>query len=390
MRAILCLGLLVASVTAQEEAGDTGSAPFFAEVSGPRVRVRGNAGDVHVILDELEAGTPVKVLGREGDWYRVEIPGGLNVYCARRQGEREYVKLQAPGKGLVVVNDLMIRGTPSTEYLPLGRLSAGERVVVLEEVGDWLKLLAPDRVDGYMHADYVTRSEDQEAAGKSFRERHRSARRAMLEAGTASKSLVKAEKAEAARRAAARSAFKAYEDEQEKALGQRDPEGLRSELQEVREAAPEGHPDRARAEALLATLEEWEQLQAAWEELKKHREEVQAETSKRYGEELAALRRHLDAEAKRRREEAQGPYVANGWVREADPVSGMVYQGQRFALYRDSRQREYILRSDRYDLSDYSGMLVGILEAGPPREMADAPVPMLEVKRLEILRVRQR
>src|SRR6185436_16115884 len=77
--------------------------PFFGQVTTSRVRVRGGPGDFHSEIVRLDQGSIVRVTGRKGDWLEVEVPGGLPLWVAAKSGEKEYMRRNAAGAGVVVV-----------------------------------------------------------------------------------------------------------------------------------------------------------------------------------------------------------------------------------------------------------------------------------------------
>ena len=100
--------------------------PYYGLVTGSHVRVRGGAGDFHSELLRLDQGALVRVVGQKGDWLEAEVPGGVALWVATRTGEKEYVRATGTGTAAVLVNDLQLRGTASTNEPPVGELKAGE------------------------------------------------------------------------------------------------------------------------------------------------------------------------------------------------------------------------------------------------------------------------
>ena len=91
LRAVLMLVVCCGGAVAQ---GDT----YLATVSGDKVRLRGGPADFHAVLEELSRGTPVRVVAAEGDWKRVEVPGGFEQTDERAMGETVLRFLVAPGR----------------------------------------------------------------------------------------------------------------------------------------------------------------------------------------------------------------------------------------------------------------------------------------------------
>ena len=55
-----------------------------ARVKGRRINVRGGPGIGHPIVDHLDQDTRVRVVGRDGDWYRVILPSGASAGAHRQ------------------------------------------------------------------------------------------------------------------------------------------------------------------------------------------------------------------------------------------------------------------------------------------------------------------
>ncbi|HEY8487166.1 MAG TPA: SH3 domain-containing protein, partial [Limnochordales bacterium] len=51
--------------------------PVSGEVTASRATVRAGPGTSFPPVTVVEASTPVRITGRQGDWYRVELSGGL-------------------------------------------------------------------------------------------------------------------------------------------------------------------------------------------------------------------------------------------------------------------------------------------------------------------------
>ena len=361
-----------------------GTFPFIGAVTGSNVRLRSGPGEGHAILSLMESGTLLKVHALHDEWYEVEPPGGLALYVCGGEDQKTYVEEEAPGRGVVRVATLLVRPTPETAFPHMAKLHAGDRVVLLDAQKNWYRILAPAGVHAYVHKDYVKVLPDQAAAAALFADAHVKAEKALLAGGALSGKMLAAEAEEAQRREQAARTFERYEEERKKSAGSRDVAGLRAALEAVRDAAPEGSEDRAHAVALLKTLDDWQRLREAFIALEKKRKEIEKESQQRYSEELAALRKEIEA---RRKEEAKGTGDSrlNGWVRRLEPVRGLIRKGgPRFALIKGNQQ-ECLLFSDRYDLADFTGMLVVLVEHDEPRTETGRDLRVVNVRKLEIL-----
>jgi Bacterial SH3 domain len=120
-------------------------------VTGDKVRVRAGPGTIHSRLGELNRDDLVVVLGREGQWMKVLLPGGFPCFI-----HGSLVSRQPDGSHQVSGSRVRMRVTAGKEILPLETvLDRGERVDVLAKEGDWLRIIPPARTHAYVFAEYV-------------------------------------------------------------------------------------------------------------------------------------------------------------------------------------------------------------------------------------------
>ena len=384
--AIICGVFCSSGITAQD-ATPTNPFPFYGTVSGNNVRLRGGPGDFNAVLSMMEEGTIVRVNALEEPWYEIEIPGGLALYVCGSEGERVYVAEESPGRGVVRASNLHVRGTQGTEHPPLGKLDSGDRVVILDGKDNWFRIMAPPGTKAFVHKDFVKPAADQKVAKALFAMKHVDAARRLMETGASSKQMLAAEAKTAVRKKEAEKTFKKYESEGGKGAGTRDIAGVRKDLMRVRDATPKNDPDRARAQALIDTLEEWARLKKDHLELERKRRQVEQEANVRYSKEMEDLKRYVKEQ---REKEAGGNRVdkrINGWVRRIFPVKGIQNPISNFAVYRGN-ERQYLLVSDRYDLADFTDKLVVVLDAEEPEKRAGSELRVVRVNKLEILGIR--
>ena len=381
LRTAMVLWILTTWVCAQ------GADATYGTVTGDRVRVRGGPADFHVILGQMMRDAPVKILSEEGDWVRVAIPGGLPVFVGSGSAARPYLREPAPGEAVVIVNDLMIRGTASKDFPAIGRLRAGDRVIVLDKQDGWVRLLSPEGASTWIHGRYVERATNQATAAQAWQKKHEISRRGLLESGALSRQYLQREALEVARKQQVKDAFDKYEAERIKAWEQRDIASVRKALTALRDDLPGEHPDRNRAEVMLTTLDEWERAGKAVADVRKRfedaaREAKEAET--RYATSLETLRKEVaTTTTEKPKADVKGPYVAKGYVQRRFPVSG-VAPGPSWTLMQGQHVL-FLLESDRYDFGEFEGKLLGILEAGKPETRSGLSERVLPVRRVEIL-----
>lgn len=387
---LLALGLLATPLVPAQERPAEGALPYYAKVSSVG-KVYGGAGDRFWAFRDLAPGEVVRVLEVEGDWLRIAPPGDLSVVVARRLGGRDLVVDQPDtAEWLVQADDLQLRGRvppegdPNRDYPPLGELQAGDRVVVLEQLGeDWLRIAAPPHTEAWVLAGNVSAGA-RDALEPAFRESWLSARKELVRSAPVSGDRLA--RNEAAREAAARAEalFARFDAIRARPASERDLEGLSEEIEETIAALPEDDPRRARAEALETELAAWvarkAELAAVREKLDAAAKEAE-EAERRYAERLAAARRRLEqgGEAPEKEE------LHTGWVRKTPKIRGLSKPGPDWYLEFGGRRRA-LLESERYDLEDFEGVLVKVLATdGKPRRRPGDTEDTLRVTRFEIL-----
>jgi len=128
-----------------------------AHVTADDVNLRAGPSVDYPSLGTLPRGALVVVVAEDDDWYRVRVPGGVEVHVFAKLLDHEEGALT----GRVRASDVLMRGPATRARLPLHdqRLQLGEEVLVLErkeaEGGAWLRLVAPSHVHVWMHTDYL-------------------------------------------------------------------------------------------------------------------------------------------------------------------------------------------------------------------------------------------
>ncbi len=151
------------------------------------VNVRSNPNTDSEIVGKLYGGSVAEIqslAGEEQDWYRIHS-GSVDGYIKAEfflAGEDaaavmdEYVTSYAQ----ITVNRLNVRKDDSTDSKRIGYLEENERVKVLEDLGDWLRVEYTDTTTGYISKEYTllqesyryaTTSEEEAAQSKLWQER---------------------------------------------------------------------------------------------------------------------------------------------------------------------------------------------------------------------------
>ncbi len=139
---LLVVLLTVSVAGAKETAG---------RVTGDKVQVRAGPGTRHAVLLQVNRGDLLVVLGREGQWCRVLVPGGFACFV-----HRSLVQVEDEAEPVISASRVRLRVSAGKEVLPLETvLDRGQVVEILVREGDWLKIIAPPATHLYIYADYV-------------------------------------------------------------------------------------------------------------------------------------------------------------------------------------------------------------------------------------------
>jgi uncharacterized protein YgiM (DUF1202 family) len=159
---------LFVSLSATLLVGMLMSGAAFAEttktgvITGDTVNFRSSPDTSAKILDQLNKGTKVSILGSEGDWYKVsynDASGWINdQYLTVRD-----VKIAA---GVVSENNVNVRSKPNTSSEILTKLDKGTKVAIYEHSGDWYRISMGEERFGWVNGDYIKVDEEKVSRGE--------------------------------------------------------------------------------------------------------------------------------------------------------------------------------------------------------------------------------
>lgn len=370
--------------------------PFFGTVVGAG-KVYGGPADRFWAHRDLRPGEVLRVLEVRGDWLRIAPPGDLTAVVASRLGDRELVAAEPDGpEWLVKADDLQIRGRippagdPNRDYPPLGSLQAGDRVLGLEILsGTYLRIAIPTHIEAWVLASTVKAGDTGELSNR-FREGWLAARRELLAAAPLSGARIAAAKAEAVTASKADELFARVDAQRIRPAADRNLEGLSEELAAFAESLPESDPRRVRAAGLAKELSQWQAQQEEIAALKARLDAAAKEArdaEERYAKRLADERRRLE---EGQTNPAPAVEMHTGWVRKRAKIRGISKPGPDYFLEFGGRSLA-LLESDRYDLSEFEGVLVKVVTTdGAPRRRPGDTEDTLKVRRFEILETPRR
>lgn len=124
----------------------------IVRTASTRLNVRSSPSTASTVLSGLNRGTYVTVVGKEGNWYRVE-------YASGRYGwsHGDYVEPVSVRSATVSAEGsrLNIRNGPGTSYTVLSQFADGTSVRVLASSGGWAKVLYGGTKIGYVSETYL-------------------------------------------------------------------------------------------------------------------------------------------------------------------------------------------------------------------------------------------
>ncbi len=131
------------------------------------VNVRQEPSTDSAVLGKIYNGAVAQILetaGEDNDWFHV-ISGSVEGYIkaeyflygdAAVEAVDQYVTRYAT----VIADRLNVRQEQSTDSRRIGYIDHGEKVKILEQLGDWLQVQYTEEKTGYVAAEYVTVSEE--------------------------------------------------------------------------------------------------------------------------------------------------------------------------------------------------------------------------------------
>ena len=155
------------TVESQEETEENEYADLaIAQVSN-YVNVRSLPNTDSDIVGKIYNGAVAQVLsvaGEENDWFQI-ISGNVEGYIKAEfflygDAAAEVIDQYVTRYANVIADRLNVREQPSTESKRIGYIDNGERVQLLENQGEWLRVRYTDGKEGYVSSQYVTISEE--------------------------------------------------------------------------------------------------------------------------------------------------------------------------------------------------------------------------------------
>src|SRR5690606_7861484 len=118
----------------------------YGRVASRAIWVYGSYNRFSPIVTRLEPGSLVRLVERQGGWFRVQVPGGLPVWVAAARIVEDGDGHRVDGVGVAA------RPEPGNDpgTRPLGMFSEGDRVGLLERRDEWVRVQAPEAISGWV------------------------------------------------------------------------------------------------------------------------------------------------------------------------------------------------------------------------------------------------
>jgi hypothetical protein len=365
---------------------------FAVAVSG---RLRGFADAAAPALRDLKQGEPLVVVGKQGLLWEVEVPGGLSawVWAAYVKDGKE------PGTVETMEDGVNLRPEPRSDarVVPVARAKKGQVFVSIGRQKDWVQIVVPSDVHGFVLSSEITITADDPAKHESDLAE---ARKWVEDSKQKAIAADKARKAEEERRAAEE---KKRREEQMKEMAARDK--CRQAMDLLKGLA--NADARARAEALLAEAtqigkelspkvaevvasdverarERMEHIAFVEREKKSEEDRTEAERKEKLKAAEERQKRLEESFEKFRDPEPVDAFGARfsgmGWVRR----EMFTPQGRLFFIEKGGKL-QFFLKCDsgRYRLESFLGREVGVL--GRIKSIEGYPARVIEVDQVELL-----
>jgi cell wall-associated NlpC family hydrolase len=137
--------------------------PVYNYVQVNLLNLRSGPSSDTELLGTLPQGTRVQVLESHGEWLKVLTPEKKEVYVFA-----EYVAdTKPPVYNYVNVNLLNVRSGPGSDHNIVTTIPRGTRVQVLEQQGEWMKVIVKDNMEAFVYAPYLVASQNLVARAES-------------------------------------------------------------------------------------------------------------------------------------------------------------------------------------------------------------------------------
>ncbi|MBQ8209949.1 MAG: SH3 domain-containing protein [Clostridia bacterium] len=121
--------------------------------SSTSLNVRSTPATTSSVIGSLKRNTYVTLISKTGNWWYVEFADGKKGYC-----HSNYITQVDSTAGYVKLTSgyLNVRSGAGTSYSAKDRLYNGEKVYILTDYGNWVKILFDGNETGYVNKSYIS------------------------------------------------------------------------------------------------------------------------------------------------------------------------------------------------------------------------------------------
>lgn len=147
---ILSLLILILCLTTNSFSEAEEKFPYIGIITADAVNIRSGANPNFEILCKLNKGSFITIAGRSLDWYKIKLP--KEAYCYVNS---DYIEVKDIATGIIKADRVNIRAREGQNYNILAQINKGDKVELIEKVGDWYKIEPTENCFGWVHSDFV-------------------------------------------------------------------------------------------------------------------------------------------------------------------------------------------------------------------------------------------
>jgi SH3-like domain-containing protein len=125
--------------------------PFAGSIMGNDVNIRAGQNINFEVIFQVNEGDKIIVFGKEGDWYKIQVPNGAFAYVHQDLLDVEM------DKGKVKGGNVNLRAGAGTNYTILGQVNKPDTVEVVDKIDDWYMVKPPQSAVAWVNVDFVAR-----------------------------------------------------------------------------------------------------------------------------------------------------------------------------------------------------------------------------------------
>lgn len=125
-----------------------------AEVKAPLLSVRAQPNENANFVSKAAQGQELFVIEEQGNWVKVKTHLGIEGYVNKSE-----INLKKNYYGIVTHNGVNLRSAPNSESRALGIVNNSDKVLVLEDLGEWTKVIFKGTT-GYLSSQFVVSEEE--------------------------------------------------------------------------------------------------------------------------------------------------------------------------------------------------------------------------------------